>query len=289
MSILSTIGVAADHEANQVFQKLISEGVKTPDGANFPLPKPVMPDDASAKEQTKILTELMDGLPLDRFLRDSAVAPHIYRADEVQSDQQAIVRQIDVYFVAHAELASITQTEFTEQLSDGESKATGRVLTDEELRERDITLAVGAATDEVRESYAHGSFTILNRVELSVTGRSMATKTPSSLLAATHVDPRFSQDSEFPNRWKPLERTPDGSFSKGEPQAYQGAGTYLKITRLAAPTGAVFVEGHTIYTEPHGWFDGTNLLRAKLPAIAQTQIRAARRDMVKESRRSESR
>jgi hypothetical protein len=53
----------------------------------------------------------------------------------------------------------------------------------------------------------------------------------------------------------------------------------VKATRLAAPAGALFVEYHVVFLEPQGWFRGTNLLRSKLPIVAQDLVRKFRRRM----------
>ena len=57
----------------------------------------------------------------------------------------------------------------------------------------------------------------------------------------------------------------------------------MKMTKLHEPAGAIFCEAHVIYAEPHGWFDGANLLRSKLPAAVQTEVRSLRREMLKAS------
>ena len=60
-------------------------------------------------------------------------------------------------------------------------------------------------------------------------------------------------------------------------------GIYAKITRLHAPEGALLIEWHLVYSEPQGWFDGTNLLGSKMPAIVQSRVRATRRELVREA------
>ena len=56
---------------------------------------------------------------------------------------------------------------------------------------------------------------------------------------------------------------------------------YLKITKLAEPAGAVFAEQHITFVEPHGWFDGENLLRSKLPLSVQENVRSTRKEFIK--------
>ena len=67
----------------------------------------------------------------------------------------------------------------------------------------------------------------------------------------------------------------------GESVPYDGAGLYMKITALAQPADAVFVECHIVGIEPQGWFNGANLLLSKLPPAIQNQVRSSRRAMGK--------
>ena len=62
----------------------------------------------------------------------------------------------------------------------------------------------------------------------------------------------------------------------GPASPYGGSGMYVKITKLAEPVGAVFVEQHIVYSEPTGWFDGANLLRSKLPPVVTISVRRMR-------------
>jgi hypothetical protein len=45
------------------------------------------------------------------------------------------------------------------------------------------------------------------------------------------------------------------------------------------PRGAILIEYHVAYAEPHGWFKGANLLQSKLPILAQTVVRKLRRNL----------
>ncbi len=107
----------------------------------------------------------------------------------------------------------------------------------------------------------------------------IVTRQPDSLLAATQIDPRFAKDSDFPNHWRKISRDDEGQRHLGPAQLYGGAGGYLKITRLHEPKGALFVEYHLIYTEPKGWFNGTDPLTTKLPAIIQSEVRTFRQEL----------
>src|SRR5262249_4089142 len=145
------------------------------------------------------------------------------------------------------------------------------------LAKRGVTIP---AKDEKHEGYGHVTFAFLDRVQISATGRSYWTRTGESVLAATRLDPRFAGDREFPNAGRWMTREGGGKPRRGGPShPYEGAGYYVKITRLAKPAGALFVEAHVVFTEPEKWFDGANLLRSKLPPVIQSKVRLARREL----------
>jgi hypothetical protein len=76
-------------------------------------------------------------------------------------------------------------------------------------------------------------------------------------------------------------RNDAGDTSAGPAEAYSGAGGYLKATQLAQLSGAILVEYHSIYSEPHDWFNGANLLQSKLPILLQSRVRELRREVKK--------
>ena len=148
----------------------------------------------------------------------------------------------------------------------------GKPLTKEQLGKRGIRFADGTP-----EAYRHVEFDFLGKVHLRATVRVVWTRTNQSVLVAAEVDPRFLDDPEFPNQWQPVVRE-GGTRKLGEAKPWGGAGFYMKITKLAEPAGAVFVEQHIIFAEPTGWFDGANLLRSKLPLVVQNSVRTTRRE-----------
>jgi hypothetical protein len=151
------------------------------------------------------------------------------------------------------------------------------VLDSAALRKRGIPPTVEAQ----RQQYLHVVFPILDRVELAVTGNVCWSLTADSLLLAGRIDPRFDGDKEFPNHWRPMGRDEEGKPELGPARPYPAGGHYLKVTRLAEPQGALFVEYHLVFIEPKGWFNGANLLRSKVPFVAQSGVRWFRRELAK--------
>ncbi|MCA9265616.1 MAG: hypothetical protein KDA60_17265 [Planctomycetales bacterium] len=276
------------HDTNVVYQQLLRPGLRAPSGKVVPFPPPYLADNVDADQQQAILNELTRGAS-DRYLRESMVAPHVCKLNEIEEGAEGVVRGIDYWFIAYADLDAITSTDFLSGLEgdvasdeEKESLQESRALTEGDLAKRNITLAAPHAYSHgvSPEAYGQARFRLLNRVELSAVGRTYWTRTEHSAIVAFQVDDRFVTDREFPLQWSPLTRQTDGSLVTEAPQAYSGAGSYIKVTRLAEPERALFVEGHVVYWEPHGWFDGRNQLRAKIPAIVQNQVRTARREMV---------
>ena len=60
----------------------------------------------------------------------------------------------------------------------------------------------------VKEYYLYTTFKLFDQVEISATRFGVATKTPTGVVVAAKVDPRFVNDKQFPNLWRPLSETP---------------------------------------------------------------------------------
>lgn len=283
LALITTL-IAADPqlEQNPVYQRLQEKGVSVGEETFVPLPPPVMADGASAAQQQKIMTEIAGSdSSLRRFLRDSVVASHVLRMDDVKQVGETTVKSVDFYFVVYSDLKTLQDKDVLEKLLGGGAKSAeeegqqgdGKTLTAEDLKERNIP-----PIDEDHEGYGYGSYRLLDNVMLHMVGRSFYSQTDKSIIAAAAIDPRFTGDQKFPNIWQPI--TGKGTDETiGSPQPYDAAGMYAKITELADPKGAVFVEAHIIYAEPQAWFGGANLLGSKMPVIVQDQVRDFRREL----------
>lgn len=271
------------HARNALFQQLLDPGVALGGGHRGKLPVPTMPDGLDAAAQKKVISEVIgNDYSWEEFTRRSVVAPQVLRIRDITpSLPDAPARGVDVWFVVHGDLSATDDDGFRNRLlragreSGGDSQ--GGEIRAEELASRGIVLSPEAAR---QESYGHFAFDFLDRVRLRAAGRAVWSRTPESLLIAAEIDPRFTNDQQFPNQWQPL--TKEGGMVKvGPPSPWSGAAFYLKITRLHEPSGALFVELHILFVEPVGWFDGANLLRSKLPPAVQTIVRNMRREWAK--------
>jgi hypothetical protein len=277
------VPAAGEETANPLFQQLREQGVAVGAGIKVPLPAPTMADGLDAKAQQAVLKAVAgEDYSLDELLRNSVVAPHILKLRDINpSDPAAPARGVDVWFIAYADLKTVTDKDFLERLRNtNEKEGKSHTLSAAELEKRH--LAVKAA-DEKHESYGNVVFTFLDRVEISATGHSYWSQTPDSVVYASLLDSHFVHDADFPNQWRAVTRNPDGKTQLGPAHPYDGAGYYVKFTRLAEPKGALFVEAHVVFAEPVKWFDGANLLRSKLPPAVQAQVRSVRRELIKAS------
>ena len=59
---------------------------------------------------------------------------------------------------------------------------------------------------------------------------------------------------------------------------------YLKITKLKEPEGALFIEQHIVFVEPHGWFGGERTLTSKLPQAVKVTVKNMRVELDRASK-----
>lgn len=282
---IGTAAPAADHAAaNPVFRGTTETGVSLTPGFSHRFPPPSMADGLDTQKQQAVIAAVLSrAYPEKQFVRRSVVAPHVLRMSDIDTgDSKQPGRRVEAWFVAFGDFDRLADKEFLDRLlkpadRDLEGEAEGRDWSKEELARRGITIEPGR---EKHEGYGRAAYSLLKRVRLCVTGHAFWSRTDDSILAAAVVDPRFHNDPEFPNRWFSITKASSGKDALGPPQPYHGAGFYAKLTRLAEPPGAIFVECHLVFAEPREWFGGTNLLGSKLPAVVQSQVRAMRRELL---------
>ena len=282
LALVMTLAVVApaqpySHEAeNPLFKALLVPGLVVGPDLRVKLPKPMMADGLDAAAQKAIIVKLIgDDYSLEDFTRKSQVSPHVLRIRDAEpSDPKSPSRGLDTYFVAYVDLKAFDDERFLERsLNIGKGDGgKAKTITREDLIKRGID---PKKLDAKQEGFAHIEFDFLEKVRLRVTGHGMATKSGESIVAGAEVDSRFRADKEFPNEWQSV-RKEAGQVKHGPATPYGGSGMYVKITKLAEPVGAVFVEQHIVYSEPTGWFDGANLLRSKLPPVVTISVRRMR-------------
>lgn len=264
---------------NPLFQELIKEGLDIGARSKPLFPPPTMADGLDAAGQKKVLEKLIDKhSEYDDFVRNSPVAPLVLRIRNIDpADPQAPAYGVDVAFVVHGDWNKISKAFLDKAFTFPLTATAVRPLTIADLAKRKIAMSA----DQANQSFDNRSYSLRNKVELSCTVHSCCSQTAESFIVAQKIDPRFLKDAEFPNQWRSMKKDKDDKTVLGPVEPYQGAGGYLKLTRLREPAGAIFVEAHLIFTEPKGWFDGENYLRSKLPLAAPYQVRALRQELLK--------
>jgi hypothetical protein len=274
--------VPACDAANPIYDALTGPGVKISAQDTLQLPKPVLPDGLTPQQTRQTIETLLAGrYDWETFTRKAVVSPFLLKISEGTAESGPIVRKIDLYFITYGSLDSLKGEDYlNRQLnltgSNEQSDSTGQVklLKADELQKRNIT--AGTKPDDPR--WVAVTSTLLGKVRISLTTQNLKTDGKDSLIIASVADPRFERDPDYPNSWRSLTVDDAGQRQTGPPEPYAGLGSYVKATRLADPAGAMFIEYHVAFIEPQGWFHGTNLLRSKLPIVAQEMVRKFRRN-----------
>lgn len=271
---------------DSVFELLTNVGVEVALKDAVKLPAPTLTDGQDAAKQRKLIEAVVNGkYSWDEFTRRAVTAPFVIKISGDNDQDPKLGRRVDVWFVAYGDLKTLASDDFL----NGQLKLSGasgegadgshvRILTDRELEKRGIS----APKKPEDSRLVAADVTLLDRVRLKTTMRNTKIRTEESVLVASNLDERFAEDQEFPNAWQAITRDAAGRRHIGEPQSYRGIGFYIKATRLAQPAGALLVEYHAAFAEPKGWFQGANLLRSKLPIVAQDAVRKSRRTLEKQ-------
>jgi hypothetical protein len=265
---------------NAIYDALIERGLKLSPKETIRLPPPVLNDGFDAAKQRQAIEALVAGkYDWETFARKAVVSPFLLKIKDDERESGRIGRQVDLYFVAYGSLNALGSENYLQQQlnltasGEGSEDTHVRVLSGEEIRRRG--LPESRQPEDAR--WVSVESTLLGKVRIGMTTQSVKTETNESIVIASIADPRFEKDAEHPNCWRSISTDDAGHRQIGPPQPYSGMGSYVKATRLAQPAGALFMEYHVAFAEPPGWFHGANLLRSKLPIVAQDMVRKFRR------------
>lgn len=304
--LLPSVTWAGENEAtNSLFGQLIERGIEVGTSAQaVKLPEPSLAGGLSGPEQKNAIERLVSKkYSYDQFVRKSAVAPFLLEIQSLgdggrqlgksptkkdgleghppkgtEEKKAGRVQQIDLWFVAYGSLQTVSDKNLLGELagSNRSSQARSEPLTDDELRARELHVR---DSDDWKESYYRIELPVLDKVQVSGILHAATTRGDGVALAAALLDPGLAEDAEYPAQWRPMVRGASGKTKPGEPQSYAGLGGYCRVTELQEPAGAMLIECHLIFDEPHAWFNGTNLLRSKLPLVIQDSVRTFRRKL----------
>jgi len=270
-------------ERNPVFTELLDKGVTMSDGKAYKLPPPAMVGGLDAAAQKTVIEKIAGArFKVEDLMLKSSAAPVVikFRTLKTAEGESATIRAVDVWFVAYGKWETLNSKEFLDSLAkgkdtEGENRMVSKsgFLTVEEMLKRKLKPDV---PEGLEAKFVYSTFSLFDQVEVSATRYAVVARDKDFLLAAGRIDERFDGDADYPNQWRPIERDAAANISLGPPQPYTGAGAYAKITRLAEPADAIFVEGHIVFEEPYGWFEGGNELRSKAPVMIQQRAKIFR-------------
>jgi hypothetical protein len=268
---------------NPVFADLTQKGVVMSDSKFYKLPMPAMAETLDAAGQKAAIEKISAGhYSYAELSQKSSSAPVLMKIRTLNAaeGQSTTVRAIDAWFIAHGKWETLNSKEFLDSLAkgkdtEGENRIVSKsgILTDEETRDRKLLLQ---ASKGLEAKFVYATFSLFDQVEVSATRYSVVARGKNNLLVAGRIDPRFNSDKDYPNQWRPILRDAAANVSLGPPQPYAGAGAYANVVRLVEPADAIFVEGHIVFEEPYGWFEGGNELRSKAPAMIRQRVKVFR-------------
>jgi len=271
-------------QENALYRELRSPGIAV--GAKgtsrVPLPEPTMPDGLGDDAQKAIVAKIIAGIhPIEEFLRDDVEAPFVVTVAKLDPVERGTpIRRFSVWFVAHGTLDAVVEQRFRKRFANiSRGEVVCQELNPSELASRKLDVK-----DSAIEFYTNYNIPLFDRVQLSETKHNIMTRSPESVVVASLLDPRFLDDLTYPNQWQTTHVEKNGDVVFGAPQRYTGAASYLKLTALAGPARAIFGEFHVAYTEPAGWFEGTNFMRSKIPILAREEIKGFRRELARAKR-----
>ena len=269
---------------NPIFKELVERGITLANGKPVKLPRPIMGDNLDAAAQRAAIEKVSDARhPAEDLLGNSRYAPVMVKIGTVRRPKAEgpAGRSVDLWFVAHGDWDILTSQKFLEsamKTGDGDNGVVSKsgALSDQEMAHRDLK---AADRDGYEERFVYSTFSLFDQVQLSTTRRAVLVRGKDSILVAGKIDRRFDNDPDYPNQWRPLVRDSQANIQPGKPHPFDRAGGYAKLTRLASPEGAVFIECHLVYEEDYGWFDGVNRVKQKAPAMIQEKVRSFRRKL----------
>jgi hypothetical protein len=271
LTVLVSAGGPAEPQ-NALLTELVEKGVQMPDGQCVRLPPPTMAEGLSAAQQAAVLAKVAPKGNVEAFMDPGAtplprLQKIVSKTPPAPGKEPDLIRTVDLHFVIYGDWNVLTSKAFSQTiLKEGKAnnnKNGGMVkragyMSPAELAVRGLPNRAKAAN--IEEYFLYTTLELFDQVEVSATRFGVATKTPTGVIVAARLDPRFAKDKEFPNQWREITRNAAAVATLGPPQPYSGAAFYAKVTRLIVPNNAIFVEFHQVFYEPEAWFGANNRL-----------------------------
>lgn len=268
-----------------VIERLTTEGFSVDDGQRAWLTKPLVTPDMPADAQRQAFSDLVGSRRLEKYLQNSVVAPFKLKIETVRKTaDNSAVRSLDLYFVVRGDLKIINEKELLSGMM-GDSEKAKEHLADSGFETYAETID-GAASNEVPpkgtilSSLYRYRFPIMDKVVVSGLVRGEGLYVDGALMQSAVTPQDKLNDPMNPTQWLPVPRGAKTDLELGAAQPFLGFQCYMTATQLAfTAKPSVLVECHAAYVEPHGWFDGRNLLASKLPLVMQQNVRDFRRNL----------
>lgn len=274
-----------EHAVNSVYVGVLEQGLEA-NGVTVKLPAPRLRDGQSADSERAALREVAGtDQKLNELVRNSVTAPHLIKVHDVKA-AGATIRIIDLWFVVHADIAEIDPARQAEQADNKDVEAGNMAILTRLLKPDDVRAAGIDPPKDTRGSgpitwYAHIHGRLLDRIAFEATNKVMASRTEDSIVVAARTDPAFDRPGPNGNGWKAVATGDANDAAGGALRPYRGGISYTRISRLAFQPGALLVEMHGAFAEPHDWFQGAPILRSKFSVVAQDQVRKLRRELAR--------
>ncbi len=257
---------------------LTEHGVEVAEGVWSPLPTALVRLGVGDDEQS--LHELAGVAGWDRFVEDAVTAPVTVVIEAVTAGDRRLGHRVRTAFVLHAALEKVQGEEAVKKTFGLEEDSKG--ATAKPLAAADLS-AVGIEPDgSGHEQFLFVEVPLLNRVKVRGVVRAEKHETPDGVQVAWEFDPRFGNEPRWRATWTRIEENELGGRIEGEPQPYKGCGGVVTVRKLAAEGGSgdvLVVESRMVICEPEAWFQGSNLLRSKIPLTSQEGVRVLRRKL----------
>ena len=272
-------------EQPALVRDVAKETFEFPSGDAFQLAPPTIDNGMTAKQRINELSQLAGNAGWKRFSRKSAVAPVTIKVKYLTDSQgNHIGHSLHIAFVVHASIETLRDKNLMQQIFHAEQKSeepkkpTESEVADQQFSE--VQLAEMGITKAEDTSFSKAEFELLKKIKLRGVIQIQRAATQRELDYVFRLDPRFNNANETANAWTRINKN-DATQTARDVQwfAYSGAAGYLVVRKLPELDGACLIESRILLHEPTDWFNGSHLLRSKLPLIIQETARSFRRKL----------
>ena len=256
---------------------LTKDKVRFPSGDSFSLALPTLSVGQSDKQRMDQLTALSGGAGWKRFSRDSTVAPVAIDVKYLNgADGSRVGHSLHAAFVVHASLETLKDKDLMQQLFANESSPESLQGSENESKHQlsDKVLVERGITKTENTSFAKAEIALLKKVAVRGVLQVQKSESENGIDFAFRLDKRFNDANQTSNAWS---RIGKDKATLPDWTPYGGAVGYLVVRRLPELESACLIECRILLHEPKEWFNGSNLLRSKLPLMIQETARSFRR------------